>query len=251
MRPRPGERLPRGGVRTAGWWLSATGLSGAARAPGADRAAPRHPGLLGPGGAVRRGRPGRGQRLPAPPLGGPVPRAGGRRGRPGVGGQVVRHEPGRDRPAHRAGRRRAPVRHRRRPGRGAGPARPRAPPPAPRPPGRLSVLGGALYGMVAGSTTGSSGGPSRSRRRSTIRRRPGWSAAAPGSGWPGRRSVARAGATWPPRCAPSRSRRSWANRRPPSPSGCSWAWRAPPPRPSGSLSPWPSWSAPGPSTGSC
>jgi hypothetical protein len=30
MRPRPGERLPRGGVRTAGWWLSATGLSGAA-----------------------------------------------------------------------------------------------------------------------------------------------------------------------------------------------------------------------------
>jgi hypothetical protein len=29
-RPRPGERLPRGGVRTAGWWLSATGLSGAA-----------------------------------------------------------------------------------------------------------------------------------------------------------------------------------------------------------------------------
>jgi uncharacterized membrane protein len=30
LRPRPGERLPRGGVRTAGWWLSATGLSGAA-----------------------------------------------------------------------------------------------------------------------------------------------------------------------------------------------------------------------------
>ena len=29
LRPRPGERLPRGGVRTAGWWLSATGLSGA------------------------------------------------------------------------------------------------------------------------------------------------------------------------------------------------------------------------------
>ena len=27
--PRPGERLPRGGARTAGWWLSATGLSGA------------------------------------------------------------------------------------------------------------------------------------------------------------------------------------------------------------------------------
>jgi hypothetical protein len=29
LRPRPDERLPRGGVRTAGWWLSATGLSGA------------------------------------------------------------------------------------------------------------------------------------------------------------------------------------------------------------------------------
>jgi uncharacterized membrane protein len=29
LRPRPGERLPRGGARTAGWWLSATGLSGA------------------------------------------------------------------------------------------------------------------------------------------------------------------------------------------------------------------------------
>jgi uncharacterized membrane protein len=28
LRPRPGERLPRGGVRTAGWWLSAAGLSG-------------------------------------------------------------------------------------------------------------------------------------------------------------------------------------------------------------------------------
>jgi uncharacterized membrane protein len=27
-RPRPDERLPRGGVRTAGWWLSATGLAG-------------------------------------------------------------------------------------------------------------------------------------------------------------------------------------------------------------------------------
>jgi uncharacterized membrane protein len=26
--PRPGERLPRAGVRTAAWWLSATGLSG-------------------------------------------------------------------------------------------------------------------------------------------------------------------------------------------------------------------------------
>jgi uncharacterized membrane protein len=30
LRPRPGERLPRGGARTAGWWLAATGLSGAA-----------------------------------------------------------------------------------------------------------------------------------------------------------------------------------------------------------------------------
>jgi uncharacterized membrane protein len=30
LRPRPAERLPRGGARTAGWWLSATGLSGAA-----------------------------------------------------------------------------------------------------------------------------------------------------------------------------------------------------------------------------
>jgi hypothetical protein len=30
LRPRPGERLPRGGARTAAWWLSATGLSGAA-----------------------------------------------------------------------------------------------------------------------------------------------------------------------------------------------------------------------------
>jgi hypothetical protein len=29
MGPRPGERLPRGGARTAAWWLSATGLSGA------------------------------------------------------------------------------------------------------------------------------------------------------------------------------------------------------------------------------
>jgi uncharacterized membrane protein len=29
LRPRPAERLPRGGARTAGWWLSATGLSGA------------------------------------------------------------------------------------------------------------------------------------------------------------------------------------------------------------------------------
>jgi hypothetical protein len=29
LRPRPGERLPRGGGRTAAWWLSATGLSGA------------------------------------------------------------------------------------------------------------------------------------------------------------------------------------------------------------------------------
>jgi uncharacterized membrane protein len=29
LRPRPGERLPRGGARTAAWWLSATGLSGA------------------------------------------------------------------------------------------------------------------------------------------------------------------------------------------------------------------------------
>jgi uncharacterized membrane protein len=29
LAPRPGERLPRGGARTAGWWLAATGLSGA------------------------------------------------------------------------------------------------------------------------------------------------------------------------------------------------------------------------------
>jgi uncharacterized membrane protein len=29
LRPRPGEGLPHGGARTAGWWLSATGLSGA------------------------------------------------------------------------------------------------------------------------------------------------------------------------------------------------------------------------------
>jgi uncharacterized membrane protein len=29
LRPRPGERLPHGGARTAAWWLSATGLSGA------------------------------------------------------------------------------------------------------------------------------------------------------------------------------------------------------------------------------
>jgi uncharacterized membrane protein len=29
LRPKPGERLPRGGARTAAWWLSATGLSGA------------------------------------------------------------------------------------------------------------------------------------------------------------------------------------------------------------------------------
>jgi uncharacterized membrane protein len=29
LRPRPDERLPRGGARTAAWWLSATGLSGA------------------------------------------------------------------------------------------------------------------------------------------------------------------------------------------------------------------------------
>ena len=29
LQPRPGERLPRGGGRTAAWWLSATGLSGA------------------------------------------------------------------------------------------------------------------------------------------------------------------------------------------------------------------------------
>jgi uncharacterized membrane protein len=29
LRPRPGERLPRGGARTTGWWLAATGLSGA------------------------------------------------------------------------------------------------------------------------------------------------------------------------------------------------------------------------------
>jgi uncharacterized membrane protein len=29
LAPRPGERLPRGGVRTAAWWLSATGLAGA------------------------------------------------------------------------------------------------------------------------------------------------------------------------------------------------------------------------------
>ena len=29
LAPRPGERLPRGGARTAAWWLSATGLSGA------------------------------------------------------------------------------------------------------------------------------------------------------------------------------------------------------------------------------
>ena len=29
LRARPGERLPHGGARTAGWWLSATGLSGA------------------------------------------------------------------------------------------------------------------------------------------------------------------------------------------------------------------------------
>jgi uncharacterized membrane protein len=29
LRPRVGERLPRGGARTAAWWLSATGLSGA------------------------------------------------------------------------------------------------------------------------------------------------------------------------------------------------------------------------------
>jgi uncharacterized membrane protein len=29
LRPRPDERLPRGGARTAGWWLAATGLSGA------------------------------------------------------------------------------------------------------------------------------------------------------------------------------------------------------------------------------
>jgi uncharacterized membrane protein len=29
VRPRPGERLPRGGARTAAWWLSATGLAGA------------------------------------------------------------------------------------------------------------------------------------------------------------------------------------------------------------------------------
>jgi len=30
LRPRPAERLPRGGARTAAWWLSAAGLSGAA-----------------------------------------------------------------------------------------------------------------------------------------------------------------------------------------------------------------------------
>jgi hypothetical protein len=29
LRARPGERLPRGGARTAAWWLAATGLSGA------------------------------------------------------------------------------------------------------------------------------------------------------------------------------------------------------------------------------
>jgi uncharacterized membrane protein len=29
LRPRPGERLPRGGARTAAWWLSTSGLSGA------------------------------------------------------------------------------------------------------------------------------------------------------------------------------------------------------------------------------
>jgi hypothetical protein len=29
LAPRPGERLPRGGARTAAWWLSSTGLSGA------------------------------------------------------------------------------------------------------------------------------------------------------------------------------------------------------------------------------
>ena len=29
MAPRRGERLPRGGARTAAWWLAATGLSGA------------------------------------------------------------------------------------------------------------------------------------------------------------------------------------------------------------------------------
>jgi uncharacterized membrane protein len=29
LRPRPGERLPRGGARTAAWWLTGTGLSGA------------------------------------------------------------------------------------------------------------------------------------------------------------------------------------------------------------------------------
>jgi uncharacterized membrane protein len=29
LRPRPDERLPRGGARTAAWWLAATGLSGA------------------------------------------------------------------------------------------------------------------------------------------------------------------------------------------------------------------------------
>jgi hypothetical protein len=61
LRPRPGERLSRGGARTAGWWVAATGLSGAVTGVlhEATGPPPRHPGPLGPGGAVRRRRPGR------------------------------------------------------------------------------------------------------------------------------------------------------------------------------------------------
>ena len=222
------------------------------RAPGADRPPRRHPGPLAPGGAVRRRRPGRGQRLPAPALGGAVPRGDDRRGRTRVGGQVVRHEPWRDRRAHRAGRRRAPVRPGRGERAGARPARPRAGLPAPRPPGRpLGPRGRPLRAAAQGRPPDRAGGradrgglrpgahlPARQRR-------------ARGARWPGRRSAARAAATWPPRCDRRRSSRSWANRRWPSPSGCSSGWRAPPPRPSGSPWPWPSWSAPAPSTGSC
>ncbi|HET9558186.1 MAG TPA: hypothetical protein VFS70_13680, partial [Actinomycetota bacterium] len=253
LRPRPGERLPRGGARTAAWWLSATGLSGAVigvlqeltsrRGDTQDHSLPVAPFasvVLAGVNEYRRRRwearfaevaadedaPTSAARSFAMSLGVTAAltglAAGERLFAQAVGSVLERGLPGHERVYRPLGHVAA-----------------------------LSVLGGVLYELLAGSTTGSSGGPSRSRRPSTRRPPPSSSAAARGAGWPGRRSAARAAAMWPSRCNRRRSRRSWANRRWPSPSGCSWGWRAPLPRPSGSPWPWPSWSAPGRSTGSC
>ena len=218
LRPRPGERLPRGGVRTAGWWLSATGLSGAVvgvlqeltrrRRDVQDLSIPVAP-FAGAALATvndfrRRPWEARSPGLPADE-GAPVSAAkslamslgvsaglaglaaGERLFAAAVGGLAERGLPGHERLYRPLGHLVA-----------------------------LSALGGALYQLMRRADHRIERGPSRSRRPSTSRPPARWSAAAPGAWSPGRPSAARAGATWPPRCAPGRSSGSWESRRPPS-----------------------------------